>query len=139
MPCTEEDGLLDDTIVFFYAAHGSCTPCYKRFVRNRGQRAPRQLVGRHQWREPPPTMRLCELANGSMTSGTAGFHPWRLNSFFLNQGDEQLYDLQTDSDETINLVADPSYASKLAIMSGPLDNRHSLYRDGGLLLEGLFI
>lgn len=35
-----EDGLADDTIVFFYGDHGSCMPGFKRFVGNRGQEVP---------------------------------------------------------------------------------------------------
>lgn len=36
----EQDGLLDDTIIFFYGDHGSSMPGFKRFVGSRGQRVP---------------------------------------------------------------------------------------------------
>lgn len=36
----EQDGLADDTIIFFFGDHGSSMPGFKRFVGNRGQQVP---------------------------------------------------------------------------------------------------
>lgn len=231
----EADGLADDTIVFFYADHGSCVPGYKRFVGNRGQHLPlimrvppkythlapagyaadgatdelvsfvdfaptllslldietpawmdgRAFAGARRAAEPPALFGyVCRhdtrIANtrsafdgrhvyirnfqadtphGSWsaytvgndtttpTYATLGAGEWLLAflqgglsdreaHFFRNSGGEQLYDLQTDPSETINLVDDPAYAGVLATMRGHLAGWQANVRDGGLIPEG---
>ncbi len=56
--------------------------------------------------------------------------------FFLNSGGEQLYDLETDPGETINLIGDPAYAGVLATLRGHLADLQEEVRDGGLVPEG---
>jgi uncharacterized sulfatase len=56
--------------------------------------------------------------------------------FFRNSGGEQLYDLETDPSETINLVDDPAYAGVLSTMRGHLSGWQNSVRDGGLVPEG---
>lgn len=229
------DGLDDDTIVFFYSDHGSCVPGYKRFVGNRGQRAPLviRFPAKYAHLAPPgytaggdtdelvsfvdfaPTLLSlldCEIpawmmgrafagprraaapdhlvgyvcrhdtriANArSITDGryvcirnyqldtphgnwsrytngdtgttpdyaTLGAGEWLLAwlngglsphhaHFFENQGGEQLYDLATDPDETINLAHDPSHAAVLNQLRTHLEDWQSEHRDGGLITEG---
>jgi hypothetical protein len=60
----------------------------------------------------------------------------REGHFFLNSGGEQLYDLQSDPDETVNLADDPAYAGVLATMRAHLETWQTEVRDGGLVPEG---
>lgn len=56
--------------------------------------------------------------------------------FFTNSGGEQLYDLHTDPDETLNLINDPAYANVATTMRGYLSDLQNDVRDGGLVPEG---
>lgn len=69
------------------------------------------------------------------------FREGRLDSigarFFLPQGTEALYDIETDAGETRNLAQDPAYADTLARMRGMLRRKMTDLHDVGLLPEYL--
>lgn len=89
-----------DYHVYYIPTRGVRTERYK-YLKNYSDMA----IGLDQLNNTEWAHRLCELPN----------HPWK-----RPRGEEELYDLEADPDEQVNLAEDPAYAEVLEEMRGRL-------------------